>query len=348
MPFFAHHRLGPGRYRERVGLDWEELTPGQTFRHRPGLTLSQQDNRDEALATSNQAMLHFDAAYAGRTEWKAPLVVSTLTLRVVLGMTAKTLGGRTAITGFDEIAMTAPVFGGDTLYAESEILGAEPEPGRDDVGAVAVRTVGLNQRGETVCRAAYRALVYRAGRAPWDGARGEGGPGKSLSHREVAPGAYVEQAGVDFEDFEPGEIYEHRPGKAITADAALARALGALEQSPRLVDPGAGRAAHGGRLALAEADVIGIATALSTKTFGRVAANLGWARVTLPNPAREGDTVYAVSAVLATRDSASRPTQGILKVLTEASTAEGTPVCRFERQLLVYKRNAGPHAAAGY
>ena len=348
MPFFAHDRLGPGRYRERVGLDWEDLAPGQVFRHRPGLTLSQQDNRDEALATSNQAMLHFDAVYAARTEWRAPLVVSTLTLRVVLGMTAKTLGRRAAITSLDEIAMTRPVLGGDTLYAESEILAAAPAAPGDDCGVATVRTVGRNQRGETVCRAVYAAPVYRAGRAPWEEGGGEGGPGKSLSHRAVGPQTYVEQSGVDYEDFEPGEVYEHRPGKTFTADAGLARALGALEQSPRLVDLGAGRRAHGGRLAIAEADVVGVATALSTKTFGRVVANLGWARVSLPHPVHEGDTVYAASTVLDKRDSASRPGQGVLHVLTEAVTDAGLTVCRFERRLLVYKRGAGPHAEAGY
>lgn len=348
MPFFAHRRLGPGRYRERIGLDLEELAPGQVFRHRPGLTLSQQDNTDEALATSNQAMLHFDAVYAARTEWRRPLVVSTLTLRVIMGMTAKTLGQREAITAFDEIALIGPVFGGDTLYAESEIAAIAPESGRDDVGAVTVRTVGVNQRGEAVCRCVYRALIYRAGRSPWEGSPAGAGPGKTLSHREVEPMRYVEQSGVDFEDFEVGDTYEHRPGKTFTADAGLGRALGALEQSPRLVDLGLSRAAHGGRLVIAEADVVGTATALSTKTFGKVVANLGWTNVTLPHPVREGDTIHATSTVLGARDSASRPGQGVLHVLTEATTDAGRPVCRFERRLLVYKRGLGPHAEAGY
>jgi itaconyl-CoA hydratase len=348
MPLFAHRRLGPGRYRERVGLDFEELAAGQRFRHRPGLTLSQQDNTDEALATSNQAMLHFDAVYAGCTEWRRPLVVSTLTLRVVLGMTAKTFGQRAAIASFDEIAMTRPVFGGDTLYAESEVVGTAPEPGRDDVGAVTVRTVGLNQRGEVVCRAVYRALVYRAGRSPWEGSPAAEGPGKSVSHREVGPMCFVEQSGVDYEDFEIGEVYEHRPGRTFTADMGLGRALGALEQSPRLVEIGAGRAAHGGRLVIGEADVVGTATALTTKTFGKVVANLGWTNVALPHPVYEGDTIHATSTVLGARDSASRPGQGVLHVLTEAATGEGRAVCRFERRLLVYKRGLGPYAEAGY
>ena len=92
--FVAYDVVGPGRYRERVGLDWEALAAGQVFRHRPGLTVSQQDNVEEALLTSNQAMLHFDEIYAGATEWGRPLVVSTLTLRLMLAVPAKTFGRR--------------------------------------------------------------------------------------------------------------------------------------------------------------------------------------------------------------------------------------------------------------
>jgi len=354
VSFPAYDLVGPRRYRERVGLDLEALRAGQVFRHRPGVTVSQQDNLEEALLTSNQAMLHFDAAYAGATEWARPLVVSTLTLRLVLGMTDKTFGRRARLVGFDEIALTAPVFGGDTLYAESEVLAVEPEPGRDDVGALMVATRGVDQSGRVVCRATYRALVYRAGRGPDDGpgagsATAGGDPvGKRPSHREVAPSVYLEQSGVDYEDFEPGEVYEHRPGHTFTAERALLRALRALNQSPPRVELEAARAAPGGRLAIPEVDVVGAATALSTKTFGQVAANLGWTAVSFPHAVHEGDTIHAVSTVLGKREAASRSGQGILHVRTEARTTAGELACRFERRLLVYRRGVGPHAAAGY
>jgi itaconyl-CoA hydratase len=158
---------------------------------------------------------------------------------------------------------------------------------------------------------------------------------------------YLEQSGVDYEAFEPGEVYEHRPGHAFTAERLLARALRSFHQSPALVELEAARAGDG-RLRVAEADLVGVATALSTKTFGKVAANLGWTSVSFPHTLHEGDTIHAVSTVLGTRDSASRPKQGILHVRTEAHSADGRLACRFERRLLVYKRGAGPHAAAGY
>src|SRR4051812_17022513 len=68
--FSAYDRIGERRYRQRIGLDFEDFTPGQRFRHRPGITLSQQDNVDEALETLNGAMLHFDAHYAAATAWQ--------------------------------------------------------------------------------------------------------------------------------------------------------------------------------------------------------------------------------------------------------------------------------------
>ena len=68
---------GEKRFRERFGLDFEQFAVGQKFQHRPGLTLSQQDSRDECLDTLNAQMLHFDEQFAGHTEWKKCLMVST-------------------------------------------------------------------------------------------------------------------------------------------------------------------------------------------------------------------------------------------------------------------------------
>ena len=95
----------------------EDFVPASGFAIGPGVTLSQQDNADEALDTLNGAMLHYDAHYAGATAWQRPLMVSTLTLQQrLIGMASKTYGRRRAILGFDDITMNGPLFGGDTLY----------------------------------------------------------------------------------------------------------------------------------------------------------------------------------------------------------------------------------------
>jgi itaconyl-CoA hydratase len=162
--FTAHIPVGEKRYRERFGLDFEQFAVGQRFRHRPGLTLSQQDSRDECLDTLNAQMLHFDEQFATHTEWKRCLMDSTLTTKVVLGMTWKTFAKRTRLLGFDEITLSKPVFGGDTLYAESEILEKTEPVEAAPAGRLKVCTLGVNQRGETVAKLVYEMLVGRAGR----------------------------------------------------------------------------------------------------------------------------------------------------------------------------------------
>ena len=164
MPeFTAYIPTGEKRYRERFGLDFEQFAVGQKFKHRPGLTLSQQDSRDECLDTVNAQMLHFDEQFALHTEWKKCLLDSTLTTKVVMGMTWKTFAKRTRLLGFDEISLPKPMFGGDTLYAESEILEQSDWPDDARVGRLKVCTQGINQRGEVVAKLVYDLLIARAG-----------------------------------------------------------------------------------------------------------------------------------------------------------------------------------------
>jgi len=164
MPeFLAYIPTGEKRFRERFGLDFEQFAVGQKFQHRPGLTLSQQDSRDECLDTLNQQMLHFDEQFAIHTEWKKCLMDSTLTTKVVIGMTWKTFAKRTRLLGFDEIVLTKPAFGGDTIYAESEILEKTDWADDKSVGRLKVGTQGINQRGESIAKLVYDILVSRAG-----------------------------------------------------------------------------------------------------------------------------------------------------------------------------------------
>jgi itaconyl-CoA hydratase len=161
--FLAYIPTGDRRFRERFGLDFEQFSVGQKFQHRPGLTLSQQDSRDECLDTLNQQMLHFDEQFATHTEWQRCLMDSTLTTKVLMGMTWKTFAKRTELLGFDEITLTRPLFGGDTLYAESEILEVSVGPEDTSAGRMKVMTHGLNQRGEIVAKLVYDQRLARAG-----------------------------------------------------------------------------------------------------------------------------------------------------------------------------------------
>src|SRR5499427_1820519 len=137
MSFYGYVQLGPKRYLERFGLRFEDLNEGLRSCHRPGGDVSQQDNREDALDLLNNAQLHFDSHYAAQTEWKQPLGVSTMTVQRLLGMTSRTWYGRRRLLGIDSIAMTHPVFGGDTLYATSSVTAINPET-NSDVGQVSI------------------------------------------------------------------------------------------------------------------------------------------------------------------------------------------------------------------
>ena len=93
---------------------------------------------------------------------------------------------------------------------------------------------------------------------------------------------------------------------------------------------------------------MGTVTALTTRTFGRVVANLGWTDIKLPRPVKPGESVRAVSAIGSKRLSERRPTQGIVHAETTAYGEDGAVVCSFKRVFLIYKRDLGPYQAAGY
>ena len=348
MSSSGYLRLGPKRYRERFGLSFEDLHAGLRIHHRPGVDVSQQDNREDALDLINNAQLHFDSHYAAQTEWKQPLGVSTMTVQRLLGMTSRTWYRRRRLLGIDSIAMTRPVFGGDTLYTTSSVSGLNP--GSDaDVGEVAVTIEGSNQRGEVVSNIACRMEVYRRDRHPEDTpAEPPADEERFHLYRTTRDGALVEQTGLYFEDLVSGETFVHWPGRTFEFAESRVHALRSLEINPRWSDEAYLRKYPAIEPAIFEPLVIGAVTALTTRTMGRVVANLGWTHIELPRPVRHGETLYAESTIGTVRASRSRPTQGIVEVETRAHVEAGDLVCRYQRALLVYRRGLGPFEAAGY
>jgi itaconyl-CoA hydratase len=347
MSFFGYVRLGPNRYRERFGLSFEDLSVGMRIRHRPGIDVSQQDNHEDAADLVNNAQLHFDSNYAAHTEWKKPLGVSTMTVQRFLGMISRSWYRRRALLAIDSIAMTHPVFGGDTLYSSSTVTaleaGADP-----DVGIVSLTIEGTNQRGDIASKIACRIEVYRRGRHPEDSS--DAAPAEEdrsrLYHKDGD--ALVEQTGLAFEDFVEGETFVHWPGRTVGVEESRLHALRALEINPRWHDAAYVQKYPKAAPAVFEPLVVGVVTALTTRTLGRVVANLGWTGIELPRPVKPGETLYAESTIGQVRGSHSRPTQGIVKVETRSFVESGELVCRYQRVLLVYRRGQGPYAAAGY
>ena len=347
MTFSAYALAGDGRYRERFGLDFEDFVPGQRFRHRPGVTLSQQDNADEALDTMNAAMLHYDAHYAAQTTWKRPLMVSTITLQRAIGLGTKTFGRRRSISGFKEITMTGPVFGGDTIYASSEIIACNEGP-TVDTGTVQVCTRVTKADGAEVAALTYDAVISRRGRGPDGEVQMAQGP-RFHGWRCGEDGGLTEQVGLFFEDFNTGETFIHAPRRTFYWREAVEHAWRSFDWNPCYHDLDWIAKHADGKHRIAETFLIAAATPLTTRTFGRVVANLGWTDIALPNPVFAGDTIEAQSKVVDARTSRSRPNEGILTVETEAHNQDRKLVMRYTRSLLVYRRAAEtPYAKAGY
>src|ERR1700693_906682 len=163
----AYRELGPKRYRETSGLYYEDFEVGDIFEHRPGRTITDVDNIWMTLLTMNVQQVHFDAAYAAKTEWKKLLVDSTFTLALLTGMSVRTVSAKVvANLGWDKVKATHPVFPGDTLYAESTVLFKRESESRPTQGIVTVSTRGLNQNGLEVMSFERIMLVHRRGHSP--------------------------------------------------------------------------------------------------------------------------------------------------------------------------------------
>ena len=148
------------------GRYYEEFAVGDTYKHWPGRTITAADNTWFTLLTMNQHPLHFDKEYCKHSEFGKPLVNSTMTLSIVAGMSVSDVSQKTiANLGWKEVNMPAPVFIGDTLYAESEVLEIRESKSRPTAGIVTVRTLGKNQDGVVVMDFVRSMLIPKTGHA---------------------------------------------------------------------------------------------------------------------------------------------------------------------------------------
>ena len=135
--------VGQQRYRESYGRYLEDFTLGDVYEHRPGRTISETDNTWFTLLTMNQHPLHFDAQYGAQSEFGRVLVNSCLTLSLVTGMSVSDVSQKTvANLGWTDVKLIGPVFVGDTIYAESEVLEIRESASRPTQGIVTIRTLG--------------------------------------------------------------------------------------------------------------------------------------------------------------------------------------------------------------
>lgn len=144
------------------GRFFEDMQVGDVFRSRLGRTVEQTDNAWFTLLTLNTNQVHFNDEFARETEFGKPLVNSCFTLSLVVGLSVPdTSENAVANLGWEAISMPNPVFAGDTLWAESEVLSRRESQSRPTQGIIGIRTRGINQRGETVVEYRRTFLIYK-------------------------------------------------------------------------------------------------------------------------------------------------------------------------------------------
>ncbi|MFV0492691.1 MAG: MaoC family dehydratase [Pseudorhodobacter sp.] len=153
-------QIGPNRFRGEIGLYFEDFEVGHIYEHRPGRTLTDQDNIQFSLMTMNYHPMHCDAHFASQSEFGKLLINSGLTVATVLGMSVPEVSGKAiANLGWEEIKLMAPVFAGDTIYAESEVLDKRESKSRPGQGIVKVRTLGKKHDGTVFMSFERTALI---------------------------------------------------------------------------------------------------------------------------------------------------------------------------------------------
>ncbi len=146
-----------------MGKYFEEFKVGEVVHHQPGRTITEADNLLITTLTMNPQPLHLDAEFAKKAEFGQRLVNSILTLGLAVGLSVGdlTLGTTVGNLGFEKVEFPKPVFIGDTLYAESEVLEVRPSKSRPEWGIVMFEHRARNQRGETVTRCKRAAMMLR-------------------------------------------------------------------------------------------------------------------------------------------------------------------------------------------
>lgn len=147
-----------------AGRWFEQFEVGQVFRHEVRRTVTDMDNMLFSSLTYNPAAIHIDHAYAATTEFGKPLMNSVFTLGLVIGLSVQdtTMGTTVANLAMTETVFPKPVFAGDTIRSETEVLELRRSSSRPGQGIVTFEHRGFNQKDELVCRTRRAALMMGA------------------------------------------------------------------------------------------------------------------------------------------------------------------------------------------
>jgi itaconyl-CoA hydratase len=148
------------------GRCYEDFAVGDVYQHPVGRTVTETDNIWFTLLTVNTNPIHFDRHYAAQTEWGRPLVDSTFTLALVTGLSVNDMSQYAVNLGWDEVRLPAPVFEGDTIYAQSEVISTRESRSRPHMGIVQFKTTGYNQDGVVVIEFRRTIMIYKRAHLP--------------------------------------------------------------------------------------------------------------------------------------------------------------------------------------
>jgi acyl dehydratase len=148
-----------------TGKYFEDLEVGAVYKHGRGRTITEMDNVLFSALTMNDQPLHINEDFASRTEFGQRLVNGVLTLGLVVGLSVGDLTGGTIVAnlGYDKVVHPNPVFHGDTIYAETEVLSKRESQSRPDCGVVRLKQTGRNQAGTVVVELERTVLFLKRG-----------------------------------------------------------------------------------------------------------------------------------------------------------------------------------------
>lgn len=290
------------------GHFFEDFQTGETFRHAIPRTLTEGDNALYIGLTGDRTPLHCDAEFARRLGFERETINDLLVFHTVFGKSVPDVSlNAVANLGYADLRFLRPVYPGDTLRAESRVIGLR-ETSAGNAGVVWVHTSGFNQRDEPVITFYRWVLVNKRDADTQTGHKDAPRTPEQVEPSELQPAKELNLAGFDttatggrffYEDYEPGERIHHSEGMTVEeSDHMTATRLyqnnarvhfdaHAMNKDPRF----GGRLVYGGH-------VISIARALSLNGLENAVGMLAWNGGTHANPTYGGDTLYAWSDVL--------------------------------------------------
>lgn len=144
----------------------EDFNVGDVYRARLGRTVTEYDNISFTLLTGNTNQIHFNRHYAQQLPWRRCLVNGALTMSIIAGLGVVDVSENGFGLGWDGIELVNPVFAGDTLYSESEVLAVRESRSDPTKGIVKVESRGFNQDGVLVIKFVRSVMVWKRGSAP--------------------------------------------------------------------------------------------------------------------------------------------------------------------------------------